>query len=93
MQLSFIGEPIPLKTRLLLPFEWSHSNQCAFIGQHAAPWHVKFSALQNWFGVICSTLWPKEVTERNRAFLVIIFKGFLKFGAVSNTFFEFLIFI
>lgn len=60
----------------------------AFITQHAGPFHVKFSALQNWFGVICSVLWPEEVTESNQALIIIILKGIHNFGAVSNTFFE-----
>jgi len=60
--------------------------------QAGRPFRVKISALENWFGVICSMLWPEEVTERNQAFFTIILKEILHFGVVPNIFFEFLIF-
>lgn len=84
------GEPIPLKTGSLLVWVAPHTAiNTASIGQYVGPFHVKFSALQNWSGVICSILWPEEVTEKNCAGFFII----LNFGAFSNTSFQFLIVI
>lgn len=63
----------------------------AFTSQHTGCFPGKFPAFKNWLAVISSVLWPKEGTERNQAFSIIILKGILNFGAVSNTSFEFLI--